>query len=412
MLKRLPIELKPDIRRVVCLTYNTEDKATIQRISKSVFSLTKEDAQIAYDDFNKEFSFRHKGFLRILKDTLQEIKQFISSDFQLSDLQQLLVASYFLKEYSVEAAALFNPSMVIHPKQEDDNRLKILMSLRGSGEGHISSIEFVDGYIEQNGNIKLSERGTDCRLPQVKAVDVEKSVVEFTKDVHLNEQVIFPLTEDESNGIEDVRFVRFEDENSECEYYGTFTAFDGSEIKSKLICTTDFKKYTIRSMKGSAVNDKGMALFPKKINNKYAMISRQDGENIRIMYSDDLLCWENSAILQTPEFPWQFAKLGNCGSPIEVDEGWILLVHGVGPVRKYVMGAYLLDKANPEKIIARTKNFILSAIGEEREGYVPNVVYSCGGICNNGNIYIPFAISDISSGIVMANVKELIESME
>jgi len=165
-------------------------------------------------------------------------------------------------------------------------------------------------------------------------------------------------------------------------------------------------------MRGSAITDKGMALFPKKINNKYAMISRQDGENLRIMYSDDLLCWENSKILQTPEFPWQFAKLGNCGSPIEVDEGWVLLVHGVGPVRKYVMGAYLLDKDNPERIIARTKDFILSAEGKDREGYVPNVVYSCGGICHNNILYIPFAISDISSGIVTVNVKELIESME
>ena len=231
-------------------------------------------------------------------------------------------------------------------------------------------------------------------------------------DIPLNEQVIFPLTADESNGIEDVRFVRFEEDGGNSEYYGTFTAYDGSNIKSKLICTSDFKKYTIHSMKGSAVNDKGMALFPKKINNKYVMISRQDNENIRIMYSDNLLCWENSTILQTPEFPWQFGKMGNCGSPIEVDEGWILLVHGVGPLRKYVMGAYLLDKANPEKIIARTKNYMLSARGKEREGYVPNVVYSCGGICNKGILYIPFALSDISSGVVTVKVKELIGSME
>jgi len=371
----------------------------------------KETVKITYNNIVKEFSSRHKYFNNALKDTFYKIEPLLPTGYQATELQQLLIASYFLKEYSVEAAALFNPSMVVHPDQ-DNKKLKILMSLRACGEGHISSIEFVEGYIDQEGDLELIDRGISCRLPNLRVVDKEKSVIDFDVTTPLKEQVIFPLTADESNGIEDVRFVRFEDDNGLCEYYGTFTAYDGSNIKSKIICTSDFKKYSIHSMRGSAITDKGMALFPKKINNKYAMISRQDGENLRIMYSDDLLCWENSKILQTPEFPWQFAKLGNCGSPIEVDEGWVLLVHGVGPVRKYVMGAYLLDKDNPERIIARTKDFILSAEGKDREGYVPNVVYSCGGICDNNILYIPFAISDISSGIVTVNVKKLIESME
>lgn len=411
MLKRLPIKLTPDVRRTVCLNFETENVKTILRIYKNVLSLSPEDTQSTYDDFIKDFSFRHQYFFNILKTTFDQIKRILPADHQLSELQQSIVASYFVKEYSVEAAALFNPSMVIHPIQDDSARTKILMSLRATGEGHISSIEFVDGYIGVNGALELNKRGTRCSLAQIKTLDMEKRVIEFDGNILLNEQVIFPLTKDESNGIEDVRFVRFEKDNGEIIYYGTFTAYDGVHIKSKLISTFDFKKFTICSMKGSAVNDKGMAPFPRKINNRYAMISRQDGENLRIMYSDDMLCWENSKILQTPELPWQFGKLGNCGSPIEIDEGWLLMVHGVGPVRKYVMGAYLLDKKNPEKIIARTKKYMLSATDDEREGYVPNVVYSCGSICHNGILYIPFAISDISSGIVTTSVQELLGSM-
>ncbi len=411
MLKRLHIELTPDIRRVVCLSFGTENRDAVLRIYKSVIALSPEDVQHTYENLNQEFLSRHINFLSMLKRTFQKIQKYLPIEYKLSETRQLLIASYFLKEYSVEAAALFNPSMIVHPNQDDPNRVKILMSLRATGEGHISSIEFVEGYIGKNGEVELLDRGLRCVLPQVTMAGVQKSIVEFDADTPLSEQVIFPLSEDESNGIEDVRFVRFED-NGKSKFYGTFTAYDGHNIKSKLISTPDFKKFTISSMAGSAVNDKGMALFPKKINNKYAMISRQDGENIRIMYSDDLLFWENSKVLQAPEFPWQFGKLGNCGSPIEVEEGWILLVHGVGPLRKYVMGAYLLDKINPEKIIARTKNYVLSAKGKEREGYVPNVVYSCGGICSNDILYIPFAISDISSGIVTINVKELIDSMD
>lgn len=224
--------------------------------------------------------------------------------------------------------------------------------------------------------------------------------------------MIFPLTRDESNGIEDVRFVKFEDGNNENSYYGTFTAYDGKLIKSKLICTRDFKKYTIRSMKGSAISDKGMALFPRKINGKYAMISRQDGENIRIMFSKDILYWESSEIIQEPEFPWQFGKLGNCGSPIELDEGWLLLTHGVGSLRKYVIGACLLDLNDPSKVIAKLKEPLLSPNKDEREGYVPNVVYSCGGILHNRQIILPYAMSDSVSGFVTVDVAALVSRMK
>ena len=220
------------------------------------------------------------------------------------------------------------------------------------------------------------------------------------------------MTTDESNGIEDVRFVKFTDDQGKQSYYGTFTAYDGRNIKSKLICTEDFKRYTVRSLKGLGIKDKGMALFPRKIDNKYVMISRQDGENIRIMYSEDILTWQSSQIIQMPELPWQLAKLGNCGSPIEINDGWLLLVHGVGPVRKYVIGAYLLDKKDPTKILKRTKKPMLQAQDDEREGYVPNVVYSCGGICHNDTVFIPFALSDYASSVVSIAVNDILNMME
>jgi predicted GH43/DUF377 family glycosyl hydrolase len=416
LLKRLEVKLVPDKRRVVCLplpfSSNKEKIQRVKRIYENIIRLDEKSTQKTYNDFMGDFSYRHKSFLRILKDILSQIKQYLPVNYQLTEIQQLVLASYFVMEYSIEAAALFNPSLIMHPVQDNKDKLKILISLRAIGEGHISSIEFVEGYIDQNGDVGIIDRELSCSLPKLCAVDIEKSVLEFNDYVSLNEQVIFPLSPDESHGIEDVRFVKFYDGNNEESYYGTFTAYDGKNIKSKLICTTDFKKYTICSMKGSAIGDKGMALFPKKINGNYSMISRQDGENIRIMFSDDLICWENSEIIQTPEFPWQYGKLGNCGSPIELDEGWLLLIHGVGPIRKYVMGAYLLDKNNPTVVLKRTKEPILVANGIEREGYVPNVVYSCGGICHKDRIYIPFGISDLSSGMVSVTVADLLNSMQ
>ncbi len=409
MFKRLSMDLKPDARRVVCLSFSTGNRDTINRIYKSILALSPEIAGDTYNSFMTEFSARHSDFIRHLKSTFEQIQPSLPRGWKLSETKQLLLASYFLKEYSVEAAALFNPSLVVHPVQDDEHRLRILISLRATGEGHISSIEFAEGYIDSTGDVSICPREQPCQLPRHVTADIEKSTLAFDRNTPLSRQVIFPLTADEANGIEDVRFVHFEEDNM---YYGTFTAYDGRHIKSKLIRTPDFVGYTIYSLSGPAIRDKGMALFPRKINNKYAMISRQDGENLRIMYSDDLLHWSETAMLQAPEFPWQLGKIGNCGSPIEVDEGWILWIHGVGPLRKYVIGACLLDKENPHTIIKRTPGYVLSATGGEREGYVPNVVYSCGGIRHEDTLYLPYAISDISSGMVSVKVRELLDLME
>jgi predicted GH43/DUF377 family glycosyl hydrolase len=223
--------------------------------------------------------------------------------------------------------------------------------------------------------------------------------------------VLFPVSENESRGIEDARFVQFITDNNEIVYYATYTAYDGVAILPQLTKTKDFIKFNISTLHGKAVTNKGLALFPRKIGGRYAMLSRQDGENNYIMFSDNIYFWQKSKMIQEPELPWEFMQLGNCGSPLETDRGWIVLTHGVGPVRQYCLGAVLLDLENPTKIIARLDEPLLTPNQKEREGYVPNVVYSCGAIIHNKELVIPYAMSDINSGIATVAVNDLLNCM-
>ena len=236
--------------------------------------------------------------------------------------------------------------------------------------------------------------------------------VSFHADHRISERVIFPVSKNESGGIEDARFVQFFNDNGEVVYFATYTAYNGITILPQLIETKDFIKFNILTLNGKAVQNKGMALFPRQIGGRYAMLSRQDGENNHIMFSDNIHFWQESQIIQEPEYPWEFFQIGNCGSPLETDEGWIVLTHGVGPMRQYCIGAMLLDLENPTKIIARLDEPLLAPRDKEREGYVPNVVYSCGAIIHNNELVIPYAMSDINSGIATVKVKELINCMQ
>jgi predicted GH43/DUF377 family glycosyl hydrolase len=233
----------------------------------------------------------------------------------------------------------------------------------------------------------------------------------FHRDHHISERVIFPVSKNESRGIEDARFVQFFDGNGESTYYATYTAYNGITVLPQLIETTDFVKFNILTLNGDAIQNKGMALFPRKIKGRYAMLSRQDGENNHIMFSDNLHFWQTSKIIQEPKFPWEFIQIGNCGSPLETDRGWLVLTHGVGPMRQYCIGAILLDLEEPSKIIAQLEEPLLVPNEDEREGYVPNVVYSCGAIIHNGELVISYAMSDQNSGIATVNVEELINCM-
>ena len=235
--------------------------------------------------------------------------------------------------------------------------------------------------------------------------------VRFHADHRISERVIFPVSKNESRGIEDARFVKFSDIDKAVTYYATYTAYNGSTILPQLIETKDFITFNILTLNGKAVQNKGMALFPRKIGNRYAMLSRQDGENNHIMFSDNIHFWQESQIIQEPKHPWEFIQIGNCGSPLETEEGWIVLTHGVGPMRQYCIGAVLLDLENPAKVIARLDEPLLAPHAKEREGYVPNVVYSCGAIIHNHELVIPYAMSDINSGIATVGVRELMDCM-
>jgi predicted GH43/DUF377 family glycosyl hydrolase/CheY-like chemotaxis protein len=250
-------------------------------------------------------------------------------------------------------------------------------------------------------------------LQAIKFIANSQYEISFSLDTSISERVIFPVTDAESNGIEDARFVKFTDDDGSVRYYATYTAYNGVVIMPQLIETKDFYSFRVLPIYGKNAQNKGMALFPRKINGHYAMLSRHDGENNYIMYSDQINNWDGDAtLIQEPEFPWEFVQLGNSGSPIETDKGWLVMTHGVGPVRKYVMGAVLLDLNNPSKLIAKLTSPLLSPNESEREGYVPNVVYSCGALLNNGNIILPYAMSDTSSGFAAISVNELLYEMK
>lgn len=365
---------------------------------------------------HQEFGWRHRNFDQILMNRFHEIEPVLPSGISLSENKKKVLASYCIMEYSIEAAALFNPSIVPHPDQTgmEDGSARFILSLRAAGEGHISSIEFMSGEVDARGQLKLEEVSRFATSPSAICVDCESPgtvEIEFDPLTDLSERVIFPISADESNGIEDVRLVRFEDAGI-VTYYGTFTAYDGHQIKSKLLETKDFIRFKIHTMRGAAIKDKGMALFPKKINGRYAMVSRQDDFNIRIMFTDNILQWKTSSVLRTPQMPWEFVKSGNIGSPLETEQGWLLLTHGVGAMRKYVIGACLLDKADPTKVIAQLKEPLLSPKEDERDGYVPNVLYSCGAMIYRDKLILPYAMSDAVSGFAIADVQTLIKQME
>jgi predicted GH43/DUF377 family glycosyl hydrolase len=333
-----------------------------------------------------------------------------------SNIQRLLIGAYFLHEYSFEASALFNPSIVAHPNQDGlpEGSLRFILSLRAIGEGHISSLTFRGGIIDAEGGITVKPKAAFASLPKILSRNEgsleEEILLGFDPTERLSERVIFPVTEAQSNGIEDARFLTFTDEGRKT-YYATYTAYSGRQIRSELLETPDFQKFTLSTLKGSAAENKGMALFPRKIGGQYAMIGRQDNENLYFITSDDLHTWNGGKLILKPQYPWEFVQIGNCGSPIEVDEGWLLFTHGVGAVRKYSIGAALLDLNDPSIVLARSAEPIIRPEPLEREGYVPNVVYTCGAIRHRDRIILPFAISDTYTTFGSVKITDLVASM-
>jgi predicted GH43/DUF377 family glycosyl hydrolase len=482
--QRLKVERKAnkivgDTSRVITLLHLPDDRYRISKIIQRVMSMSETAAKNSISQIMIDFSGRHEDIGHTFERHLNEVKGYLPRDAMLNDVQRALIGAYFTKEYAIESAALFNPSIVPHPDQSHLNKgsLRFVMSLRATGDGHVSSIVFRSGVLDRHNTFlfdpisdyvetpdlqldpvykrnifqrKLNEMGASNEIivyvlnqmpedftyneliekigilrakPQFSETIQNRTFeivrwladsnyeVSFHPDHRISERVIFPVSRNESRGIEDARFVQFFNDNGEVVYFATYTAYNDNTILPQLIETKDFIKFNILTLNGKAVQNKGMALFPRKIGDRYAMLSRQDGENNHIMFSDNIHFWQKSKIIQYPEFPWEFMQIGNCGSPLETDEGWIVLTHGVGPMRKYCIGAILLDLENPTKIIARLEEPLLAPHEKEREGYVPNVVYSCGAIIHNNELVIPYAMSDINSGIATVEVNELLTCM-
>lgn len=334
----------------------------------------------------------------------------------LTKTQRRLIGAYFLNEYSFEASALFNPSIMRHWDQSGvpGGSCRFILSLRAVGEGHISSLTFRSGLIGEDGTVAVDPTARLAAVPRVgnrtcrpNGDDVE---VVFHADDDLSERVIFPVTDAQANGIEDARFVEFTS-SGQTTYYATYTAYSGRAIRSELLETRDFKTFRMTPLAGSAAGNKGMALFPRHINGRYAMIGRQDNENLYLMYSDDLYTWDRGVCILQPQYPWEFVQIGSCGSPVELDDYWLLLTHGVGPVRKYSIGAVLLDKNDPSKIVARAREPLLRPEPAERDGYVPNVVYTCGAMRHGSRIILPYAISDTFSNFASIKIDDLMKTL-
>jgi predicted GH43/DUF377 family glycosyl hydrolase len=425
-LHRQALYLRPDPARVIVRPFkptteprdlNPTDKTRANHIVDRVLALESDAVAHQLADVLENFQGRHRNLLETFEARADEMEQALAAHGSFSKTQRQLIGAYFLNEYSFEASALFNPSIVRHPDQSDapQGGLRFILSLRATGEGHVSSLTFRAGTIAADGSLTVDPTARLASSPRigrrVSGPDGDEIDLVFKPEEDISERVIFPVTESQSNGIEDARFVEFSDDGRKT-YYATYTAYSGRAIRSELIETRDFISFRMSPLKGAASGNKGMALFPRKIGGQYAMIARQDNENLYLIYSDDLTTWDGGQAILKPEFPWEFVQIGNCGSPIELDEGWLLLTHGVGPVRKYSIGAALLDKNDPSKVLARSREPLLRPEPSEREGYVPNVVYTCGAMRHNDQIILPYAVSDTFSNFATIRISALMQAMK
>jgi predicted GH43/DUF377 family glycosyl hydrolase len=478
---RTDIFINPDRARVLIRPFTPASEQRIVKIIARLLALRDEEIEALLHQVLADFSGRHQKTKDLFLERFEFARPHLVTDRELSESRRLVIGAYFTHEYSLEAAALFNPSIVLHPDQTDlpAGSVRFVLSLRATGEGHVSSITFRTGIVDAAGTIsintptrfvtepqpvtdapydrarftlQLAELGyageftrrtlAALREPFLYA-DLRASValvrnqleatggaevaataeailtlalsnyrVRFPDGQRMSERVIFPRSPSQSNGIEDARFVRFRQDDGKETYFATYTAYDGRTTSPQLLETADFLDFRFRTLAGAAVRNKGMALFPRKIGGRFAMLSRQDNENIFLMFSDDLHFWRTATIILKPTFAWEFVQLGNCGSPIETERGWLVLSHGVGAMRKYSIGAFLLDRDDPAKVLGRLREPLLTPAEDEREGYVPNVVYSCGALLHGRLLIIPYAVSDYATRFATIPVDEVLAAME
>lgn len=479
---RKDIVFQPDSRRVIARFMFSSDERCKQLVAL-ILGLPEQQQKQELSNVFRKYAKRHRNILKIFErhfDRLHPVLESMGIDSNaLRTTEKMLIGSYFTMEYSIEAAAFFNPSIIEDPDQSHTGleERRVIISFRATGEGHISSIVFRSATIDQNNLISVETPGRILdspehvrkyiytkrsfldKLGEMQDLNnaafpvIEKKLTEsftyeelkryveetkrsiamdepslvflretmwlasshyemdFSMDTDLSERVIFPIADTEKRGIEDARFVKFTQEDKEVVYYATYTAYDGTSILPKILMTRDFYHFKVLPIHGEIAQNKGMALFPRKIKGRYAMLCRIDGVNNYIAYSDNINVWREATLIQSPKYPWEFVQIGNCGSPLETEAGWLVLTHGVGPMREYVLGASLFDRDDPQKEIGRLAEPLLIPNRKEREGYVPNVVYSCGALIHNESLIIPYAMSDYASTYGVVNLRELLNEL-
>jgi predicted GH43/DUF377 family glycosyl hydrolase len=477
---RTDVFIEPNRARVLIRPFAPASEPRIVKILTRLLALPDAEIDALLAQVLTEFSGRHLKTRELFLARFEFVQPYLLTHAELSEARRLVIGSYFTHEYSLEAAALFNPSIVPHPDQTElpPGAQRFVLSLRATGEGHVSSITFRTGVVDAANQISINPptrfvtepqlvadmlfdkthfslelvelgcaeefarrtleglggtfglgelRTTVARVQsqfaatdpvgaQITAAAILRLAqsnyqVRFPADQRMSERVIFPRSPSQSNGIEDARFVAFQDDDGTRTYYATYTAYDGRVITPQLLMTRDFLDFSFFSLTGVAVQNKGMALFPRKLGGRFAMLSRQDNENIFLMFSDDLHIWRSATPILAPKFAWEFVQLGNCGSPIETERGWLVLSHGVGAMRKYSIGAFLLDREDPSKVLGRLREPLITPTEDEREGYVPNVVYTCGCLLHGRELIIPYAVSDSATRFATVSLDSVLDAM-
>jgi predicted GH43/DUF377 family glycosyl hydrolase len=482
LVTRHDVVMEPDDRRVVIkLFVPGEDAQVVQNRASSlierILQLDEDETVRLLDDVLTRFAGRHHDLMGVFQHHYEVVQHRVPAEIELSPAARTLIGAYFSHEYSVEAAALCNPSMVPHPDQTDlePGQLRAAISLRQIGEGHISSVGFCTAVLGPGDALKLEDRGgplligarsgakhlrqqlsaamidaaidneasaylisalpewytdeefedvlvhvpaelltrltSQSTLDRIRHIVAADYAVTFPAAVPMHQRVLWPTTPDESNGMEDARFVQVIDPDGRQSYQATYTAYDGRKISGRVIFSRDLRHFEITALHGPAARNKGMALFPRYVNGRKLALCRSDGETLGLSERDDQHRWQNAVPLLTPHRGWDLIQVGNCGSPIETEAGWLVLTHGVGPMRRYAIGAMLLDLETPERVIADLPEGLLDPDEVEREGYVPNVLYSCGGVVHDGRLWLPYGASDVRVGFASVDLERLLTRM-
>ncbi len=475
-------QLRPDPGRVIARVFLPGEelphlKSRAGAVVQRVLALTEEQCEQLLAGILADFAGRHRDFEGVLAAHASVVSSHLGHSVDLTPARTLLLGASFTAEFAVEGAALCNPSAVLHPDQGSlqPGQARVAISLRGVGEGHISSVGFATAVagpgdawsfdprpmpavaaVTTAGRLHpehvravLADQGCTDELansvlgavpsefggpdleralaatppdlvlrPEAQATtDLLRRVVSsaygaaFPPDVTLGQQVLLPVVAEERNGMEDARFVRFVEDDGSVDYRGTYTAYDGQQITCRLLTSPDLRVFQAYRLAGPAAANKGMALFPRRIRGRYVSLCRTDGETTCLTWSPDGYVWSDAVPVQSPSSPWELLQVGNCGSPIETDRGWLVLTHGVGPMRRYAIGAILLDLDRPSELIGGLDHPLLQAAADEQEGYVPNVVYSCGGIVHDGLLWLPYGIGDARIGIASIPVDKLLDEL-